>query len=505
LDQWHNWLVDGGFEEGTTLVETTQIPGSDLATAERVPEAAHTGSWGYAIVAGPGERGIISLKAYTEKGDDIRFSFWARSLEGEIQIQPVVYGMGRMTGYRSEEFYIPETLFTIGSDWTEVSFETYQRDHEAVMLTIEVGPNTVLHIDDVEIQQHIWQMAHYPPGESRIVGGIPVPVEPVAPVHFSVLIHIEDPARLHESEEYYWQHTSMMSELARVLHEHGGFLTIQPEEDWPMASGTWHPGLLAELVQDYGVVYSTHAHGPHCRDTEGRLRSYADCRVNTEAPGWDHTISSHENPWVIEYVTALRDLLEEASGTSVTDHNGNWEFAELSTYAQVPIVTLSAYKDRRTQGTYDVLINNPWRPTQVNADERIHEFLTHAPDTSVVYIPGWGQNVARYLDRLSVRMPPITSQFINHADPGRVNTFYVVTHVGSFEPRDGEGTPTYITLNSETGQLTFSDAFLQDLQYWDDLLTELIDPLVAEGYLQWTSLPEMGELYLEWERNCSSP
>ena len=35
-------------------------------------------------------------------------------------------------------------------------------------------------------------------------------------------------------------------------------------------------------------------------------------------------------------------------------------------------------------------------------------------------------------------------------------------------------------------------------------MTELIDPLVAEGYLQWTSLPEMGELYRAWEESCES-
>ena len=53
-----------------------------------------------------------------------------------------------------------------------------------------------------------------------------------------------------------------------------------------------------------------------------------------------------------------------------------------------------------------------------------------------------------------------------------------------------------------TGAPTYSDEFQQDLKYWDDLLTDLIDPLVAEGYLQWASLPEMGELYLEWEEEC---
>jgi hypothetical protein len=31
-------------------------------------------------------------------------------------------------------------------------------------------------------------------------------------------------------------------------------------------------------------------------------------------------------------------------------------------------------------------------------------------------------------------------------------------------------------------------------------LTDIVDSLVAEGYLEWTSLPEMGRLYVEWER-----
>ena len=60
----------------------------------------------------------------------------------------------------------------------------------------------------------------------------------------------------------------------------------------------------------------------------------------------------------------------------------------------------------------------------------------------------------------------------------------------------------YITYDAQTGEPEYSAEFLQDLGYWDSLLTELVDPLVAEGYLQWATIPEMGELYLQWERDC---
>ena len=63
----------------------------------------------------------------------------------------------------------------------------------------------------------------------------------------------------------------------------------------------------------------------------------------------------------------------------------------------------------------------------------------------------------------------------------------------------------YITYDAVNTQPVYSEQFLQDLCYWDELMTTLIDPLVADGYLQWTGLPEMGELYLEWEKGCSNP
>ena len=95
-----------------------------------------------------------------------------------------------------------------------------------------------------------------------------------------------------ERESIHWGHSG-------YLHQHGGFLTIQPEEDWVVAAEKWSPGLVRELVEEFGVVYSTHTHGPHCRDPEGRLRSLADCNENRD---WDQTPGDDGYPDVIEYV-----------------------------------------------------------------------------------------------------------------------------------------------------------------------------------------------------------
>jgi hypothetical protein len=505
LLEWCNWLEDGGFEEGRTEVVISDSPvgGLQRAAAERTAAAARTGSFGFAITAGPNEGATFSVKFYIEKGEDIRFTFWARSLEGEVSIQPKVFWVGMGDGEGEPlDSYVPDRAYDVGPEWTQVAFVADNTQiYRYGLLSIEIGPNTVVHIDDVQVEFQNWRMAEYSE-DSRLVGGIPVPLEPVAPLFMTVLIHIEDPPQLQVSDAYFQQQTAIMRELGRVLHEHGGMLTVQPEEDWAMGAEVFHPGLLAELAEEYGVVYSTHTHGPHCRDDQGRLRSSTDCQMNRDTAGWDQTPNDYESPWVAEYVGSLRALLSEASGTEVTDHNGNWEYAQVNNLAAVGVRTWSAYKSCHTQRTYDFLINNPWRPTQCSADAEIERFLTHDPSTDVVYIPGYSQTITRHQERVYDRVAPMISQFIRYADPERVNTFYVLTHVGTWHARERSEEDAYIAYDRATEESTYSEEFLQDLRYWDEFLTQVIDPLVEEGYVQWTSLPEMGELFLEWEASC---
>jgi hypothetical protein len=492
---WRDWLVDGGFETGQTEIHNTRhhLDGLEYATGDRSRDAARTGEWGYAITSDPGEGLTFTVRSYVEKGEDILFSFWAKSPKGETTIEPLVFWVAAGQGGWGEP--TRHGAVTVGQEWTEIRFVTdTTKGVWYVLFGFEVGPDTTLYVDDFQVALPAWRMAEYP-GESRVVGGVTVPPEPVAPVHFALLIHIEDPQQIETVRAYFEQKTAVFRELARVCHEHDGFLTIQPEHAWPQAAEAgFHPRLLAELARDYGAVYSTHTHGPKCRDDAGVLRSSGDC---SNKPEWDHKLGDDD---VVEYVGDLRDLLETASATSVTDHNGNWDFSHSSRFSEIPMFTMSAYKNFNDQRTYDRLIINPWRPGQVDANRDIEAFLTHDPNAQIVYIPGWGQALTRHHERAQERLRPMLSQVIANADPNRVNTFYVLTHVDHFRAEDLD--PDYIAYDENTGQVTYSPAFLQDLQYWDDLFTELVDPLMTEGYLQWTSLPEMGELYLEWEEAC---
>lgn len=494
LLEFKNYYADGSFEEGTAQVDILAHPNTDLQIAhvERSQEAAHSGSWGYAVKSGANQGAILGAGEFVEKGEEIRFSAWVRSPKGQVPITPSVFWVER-----ENDLGVPTRGDTVivGQEWTYIQLNlTTTKAAKYALLAFEVVPDTSLYIDDVAISLPIWRMAEYV-DQDKIVGGVRVPQRPATATHFNIVIHIEDPNLLHSSRAYFEEQTAIFTELARIIHRHGGFLTIQPEQDWPQAAEEgFHPGLLAELSEKFNVVYSNHTHGPNCTDPDGIPRSANDCNSNMD---WGKDISNDD---IITYAQNMRLLFDDASDLSVTDHNGNFDFTQTSRLIDAGIKTLSVFKNKNTQSSYDYLYNNPWRPGQVNALHDINGFLTHDPATQIVYIPGWGQAITRHPERVSERIRPMLSQFIQFADPQRVNSFYVITHVGHFYSRTGD--PNYLHFNEASGDVEFSQEFLDHLNAWDQMLIEVIDPLVSEGYLQWSSFSEIGELYEKWELNC---
>ena len=497
LLEWRDSLDDGGFEFGTSCLHDL----SSTEAIERLGDAARSGAWGLRIAAGHGERATLGVRAPIEKGEEMRFSLWARSRTGMATLSVRVLAAESWRGDLIS-LYTPAGAFAAGTDWTQ--FQFVMENHRGlayVVLAVDVPAGAEVDTDDVAIDATQWKMADTLTG-GRVGGGVTVPAIPAASVHFAVLIHIEDPSLLQQQEAYFLEQTAIFSELARVLHEHGGFLTIQPEEDWAMGAQRFDPSALADLAARYGVAYSTHTHGPNCIDSSGRPRSAEDCRRSASAPGWIPAVAACCDESVPVYLENLRRLLAEVSGIAVTDHNGNWEYGNPNDLAAVGVPTWSAFKDNRTQRTFDVLMNNPWRPSATSARDDPNGFLIHDPATNIVYLPGWGQAITQNLERLPARLAPMASQFIRFADPDRINTFYIVTHIGHFESDDG--TP-YVSVDRGTGEITRSDAFERDLAIWDRALGDIVDPLVTEGYLEWTSLAEMGRLFVEWESGCLTP
>lgn len=493
--EWVDVYTDGGFETGEAVVrieEDSQHPGRPLATMTINADGARSGDNGVVIESGPGQGGFFNVLALVDKGVEVRYSLWVRSPVGPAAVRPIVIFEnqgGNPIGATDNTIVGDPVPIAPDDGWVQVELIHHSTGNFSfASFGLMLQPNMVLHVDDVAIAPPMWQVPDID-GETRDVGGIQVPVEPIAPVHFSVLIHIEDPQELVRTETLFDRYATVFEELAAILDDHDGFLTIQPELELLLGAEAFSSDLISRLTSEYNVVYSTHTHGPKCVDGDGNPHGNQEC--DEHADEWTF---EYEAADVIAYIGERVSQYTTAAGPQVSDHNGNWDFEDWSHFSNIGIRTLSAFKNGSTQSSFDTLFTNPWRPSHHSAVDDPEHFFDHNPSVSVIYLPGVGATVSKYDARVQEEVSRYAANFIALADPDRVNTFYIVTHVDHFFSLiEGMDPDDYIQ----------TDEFQDHLDYWDQLFEELIDPLVAQGYLQWSSLPQMGDAFVAWEDRCA--
>lgn len=42
----------------------------------------------------------------------------------------------------------------------------------------------------------------------------------------------------------------------------------------------------------------------------------------------------------------------------------------------------------------------------------------------------------------------------------------------------------------------------EKLQVWDKWLTTVVDPLVADGRIQWATMSDIADAFMAWEESC---
>ncbi len=499
-------LDDGSFELPPDDPGAVQIEAGppDALTSGRFaadPAAARTGGMGWKLESGPGQGGDFQVKVLVDKAETVDYGFWARSTSGSPAFVELTISYENGGGPVGEELVQP---VEIPADWTEIRVSNaFKENFEMVWFGLRLGPDVALHVDDFFTEIARWKLVEYD-GDHATVGTIDVPSEPVAPVLFSILIHIEDPQNLVEEEVSFRQKSAVFEELSAIHAEHGGIFVIQPELEWALGSDLFDGGaMLGDLATEHGTVYSTHTHGPNCYDPDGVPQGSAVCKANQEDPTWDFA-SPITSEAIVQYVQTRVDHFEAASGIQVEDHNGNWDMGDMGVLADAGILTLTGFKNKEQQATFDELLTNPWRPSPVDALEEPLVFQTHDPDGEVIFVPGYGQNITKHHHRMGERLRRMFSQAIYYAEPGRVNSFNIVTHVDAFFSREGLSPSQYLNW-SPTDGYTYSPEFEQHLAEWDDMFTEIIDPLVAAGYVQWMAPSDVGREFIAWEEACAGP
>jgi hypothetical protein len=490
------WLevTDGGDFETTHLI-TRQTPHPlyplvPIATMTRDAAAARTGSWGFRLEADASQAGYFAARAEVDKARNNIYSLWIRSPNSPRSVQFSLVFEQLSNEVVSTEF---SPLFAIGTNWTYCCFTNgYKSNFRFAFFGLAFSSNTLLYLDDLSVRAPVWTLAA-PTGATANVGGIDVPATPIAPVLFSLLIHIEDPVDLYTDPDCFWRKTSVFSELARIIHGAGGFLTIQPEYEWVASAQSNAPGLILNLATNYDMRFSVHTHGPNCVDSNNQTWGHTACSITTNwtRPATDDDVAPYASDRVVLY--------SQASGVAVEDHNGNWDMTNMSMIAQAGIRTLSGMKNHNTQRSFNEYRTNPWRPSAVNSLDDPLGYQVHDPLGRVIYIPGIGASVSKFPDQIAREFQGYLSQAISLAETGRVNTCYIITHVDHFFSIHQERDEDYILVDAATN-ITYSANFLHDLDLYSNALYNIVKPLADAGYVQWAELPEMGREFVAWEK-----
>jgi hypothetical protein len=286
---------------------------------------------------------------------------------------------------------------------------------------------------------------------------------PDALLYFGIVVHIE-PHEEYLNENRYQKDAERLRRVAEIVAAHGGRMTVQTQPPFLDMDETLGDPIHKEL-EALGNEIALHFH--------------EDVYVGS---GSDHLP-------VEDYVRAMSELraqIKQVSGASVTNWAGGntyihmWEAASQAGYK-----TNCNYKNRYTQTSAPgFAVVNPWRPAgAANEEER----LVHDPNGLIIYIPSGVYPIhCRKLEAVPRPYGYEAFDYVTYAlkaslqsaTPEMVNTFYITFHPGDFlEVGDDE----------------------EDFASWDAWLTQIIDPLVADGRLRWATIAEMAAAFEAWE------
>ncbi len=320
---------------------------------------------------------------------------------------------------------------------------------------------------------------HAPVTEGNTTDEAPPPV-----LLFTIGIHIEP---LGETAQGYkggkgnynapgllQKHANDMDLLASIVESHGGVMTIQTQSPFTTAAIANNNTILADLAAR-GHEIGLHFHeDAHLGKNPERLRGEEWCAIMQEEIGYIQQASGVERVRYWSGGNLYPDLFLAASCAGL-DVNSDW-------------------KNPKTQSTPLELVGvNPWRPSGGTDGEDLTAFTTHDPNGPVIFLPEGQYDQENFASmRRSQESGGDQAYFdylaeslyasLEAAQPGMVNVFHFTVHPGEFR-----GDPA------------------RPFEVIDKFLTEVVDPLVAEGRVQWATYSQMADLYIQWEAQQTTP
>ncbi len=307
----------------------------------------------------------------------------------------------------------------------------------------------------------------------------PEPVsQPPAVLLFTIGVHIEPMGETaqgfkggrgnYNAPAFFQRHVEDLDLLANIVETHGGVLTIQTQSPFTTMAIESGNTILADLAAR-GHEIALHFHeDAHLGGNPENLPPSRWCAVMKEEIRFIHMASGVES---VRYWSGgnLYPNLFQAASCAGLDVNSDW-------------------KNPRTQSTDLALVGvHPWRPSGGTDGVDLSAFTTHDPHGPVIFLPEGQYDKEDFAaSRRSEETGGDQAYFdylaeslyasLEAAEPGMVNVFHFTVH-----PSEFRGNPQH------------------PFQVIDRFLTDVVDPLVAEGRLQWATFSQMADAYAAWE------
>jgi hypothetical protein len=297
--------------------------------------------------------------------------------------------------------------------------------------------------------------------------------DPNAPLYFVLGVHTCDDKLVTDPTKFP-AGTVNIRRFQNLISEYGGVVSFQVTQRWAELEREYNTGTLRWLVSQ-GSEIALHIHEDYLLPRYLGLPYQGPQDI--EALVADQPVSV-----LVEALQNLKDEVEDLSGVEVTGFSGA-PFIEnsLEVAAQAGLHIKFGYKDPETR-TIDprLTVLNPWRPA---GSANLEQLTSYDKNGDSIFVPSGAmpahcQNVGTIptpfnyagLDYLTF----LLKESLKHVDPDKINVFSV-----NFHPWDFTGDT--------------------DFQLWQEWLSQVLQPLLESGRVQWGTFGEVAELYVQWE------
>lgn len=295
-----------------------------------------------------------------------------------------------------------------------------------------------------------------------------------AVLYFTIGMHIEPMGETaqgfgsgkadYHNPQFFQRHVQDILTVTQIVEAHGGRMTVQTQSPFTTVAIESGNTLLADLAAR-GHEIALHFHeDAHLGKNPESLPVQQWCDVMKEEIGYITQASGVSD---IRYWSGgnLYPSVYEAAECAGLDVNSDWKNPHLQ---QTPLELVGV---------------NPWRPAGGTDGVDLTAFTTHDPNGAIIFLPEGQYDTTNFASmRRSETAGGDEAYFeylktqlyasLQAAQPSKVNVFHFTIHPGEFR---GDRNAPFAVI--------------------ERFLTEVVDPLVASGQIQWATFSQMADAY----------